>query len=648
MKKYIKTLLIILSFFFLISLTGLNNVSAENVTTYTDDKAYNYTTTKETKKDLADGVYYIKNEGFTTKSKKDYEQVNHLFVADFKANQDIKIATWAIPNEDGTGFVRKPLKEIALDFEKNNPGWIVLAGTNADQYYPKFGTGLGVDGSCYYYPQPYYPMISNGENWFSISPYASSGNLAGFKNDSSDKQIISGSRSISGLFIYVYDDNNQLIGKFKADDLNLTNELKSGQTTVLSPYKIAGDVYNTISKSSSNDFYIIENADMTWVSNSVEFTWKSTNVNAFFGKGTISKIAKDIELKQDEFAIETSDESLKSALKVGTYVKCQYDFDDGFNGINEGMGYHTVQRSNGKDNNVNNSYNSRPYPRSIFGCDDNGKVYLITCNGSNSSPTKGMYAQESNALMKYYGITDAYQCDGGGSVTCVIRNTKGEIEYSMPAVEGDYRYIFSGLFIAIKVPETQIEITDVDQTSADFKVDMSKVTNDYEKAYLYMRFSGEDHYYEIVDGSCKVEGLKKDSPYSYSLCLETNGVKRKTYLSGSFMTYKDYPVINSVKVDSDGSKYIVTVDFSDSDKVLSKLCAIVDDKYHYFSVSEGIGTLELEKGAYNILNMDLCFTCSMQGKVIEVSTEYTLGAKADIYLDYNTSLLSDFFDKLFK
>ena len=55
------------------------------------------------------------------------------------------------------------------DYEKNHPGWIVVAGINGDQYYAKYGSQLGVDGSFYYYNQPYYPMIIDGERRFPIT-----------------------------------------------------------------------------------------------------------------------------------------------------------------------------------------------------------------------------------------------------------------------------------------------------------------------------------------------------------------------------------------------------------------------------------------------------------------------------------------------
>ena len=237
MKKILSFIFVLLFSFLFVRVS----LHANEVTTKTDDGAYYYTTVSEEVKKISESTTWIENTGKT----KNGDQLNHVFVADFKKNENIKIATWAISDGSNYAFARTDLKKIAEDYQKNNPGWIVLAGVNADQYYPKYGTSRGTDGSAQYYPQTYYPLISNGDNWFVINPYGNCGNVAGFKNDNSDTQIVYGDRSVAGFYMHIYDRDNNYLGKYLIDDLNM-EALGENQTTVLSPVAIGDKQYNTV------------------------------------------------------------------------------------------------------------------------------------------------------------------------------------------------------------------------------------------------------------------------------------------------------------------------------------------------------------------------------------------------------------------
>ena len=644
MKKTIKKYLVLVLTFTFLFVAGHISVHAKEVTTKTDDNAYYYTTVKEEKVQVSRSTTWIENTGKTANG----EQLNHVMVADFKAGETIKIATWAVSDGTNYGFTRTDLKKIAEDYEKNNPGWIVLAGVNADQYYPKYGTQRGADGSASYYPQTYYPLISNGDNWFVINPYGNCGNVAGFKNDNSDNQIVYGNRSISGFYLHLYDRENNYVGKYLIDDLNI-DKLGENQTTVLSPVAIGDKQYNTVTKDSNNGFYVVENADLAFASNSKTFSYSDNN--CFFGKGKINRIYEgSCVLKAGQFAIETTNASLKAQLQKGMYVKCQYEYDEGFAGIEEATGYHTIQRSNGKDCSVANSYNSRPYPRSIFGCDNNGKVYLITCSGSNSSPTKGMWAQESNALCKYYGITDAFQCDGGGSVTAVVRDSDGNINYAMNSIEGSYRYILSGLFIVMKVPEATIEITDCAQTNVEFSVDLSKVTEQYTKAYLKIS-DGNDfvNYVEIKEGIANATGLTKDTNYTYQLAFEYQGSSEKidSLLKSSFRTDKDYPIISHIKLSETENAYLIEIDISDIDKTLSQIGVVIDGRYHRATVTDGKASVELSKDTLGVSIFDIRMDCNFQNKTKQKTlSNFSLDTTLDLYIEYIESRMEAFINKV--
>ena len=209
-RRILITLCLIVSLFCISTVS----VKGDNLKTYSDDGKYNYTTVTETIDKISQSTIHIKNEGFATRNGVDYPLTNHIMVADFSTDEDIKIVSWAVKNRDNTGFTRMAIKDIGEDYEKNHPGYIVLAGINADQYYMYFGTQLLVDSTDYFKNQSVYPLVADGENWFLRSPYGDSyiSNTVGFKNDGSKNPLVYGRRTDLGMFIHVYDDNQNEIG----------------------------------------------------------------------------------------------------------------------------------------------------------------------------------------------------------------------------------------------------------------------------------------------------------------------------------------------------------------------------------------------------------------------------------------------------
>ena len=653
MRKVSKTLL-----FAIVVLMGLfmTFISKASETTYVYNETYGYTTESEEEFEIVDGVKHIINHGTSIsdsgKTLKP-ERINHIFVADIKNNDSLKVVTWAVKRDDNTGFTRCALLDIAKDYEKKHPGWVILAGVNADQFYTGFGTGLGTNGTDYYAPQPYYPYISDGDNLFAISPYANCNNVAGFKNNGDDVQIVYGTnaRSIKGLYVYVYDANNNILGTFPAKNLNILDTLGANETTIIAPYASETRALVKLSKSSANSFYVVESPELSYVSNSEDWTWKADtgyNVNAFFGKGTISKIEESVSLNTNSFAIETTNPDLKALLKVGTYVKCQYEFDDGFEGIKEATGFHTCHILNGEVQEVANGYNTPNYPRSMFACDNNGKVYFIATEKS-TEPKDGMRAQEMNALMLQYGITNAFQVDGGGSVQSICRNEDGVLDYAQRPYEGDYRPVLTGHFIAMKVETISLDITDVDNNNA--KVKVVDKNNEYGQLAIKLRHieDGEEklQIIDINEEVVQLNNLVKNTKYSVQVCIkQSDGTYKELYIKNGFTTLKDFPKIDSVsiKVQNDKS-YRVKINIVDIDKVLQKAAIYVNGKKKSITVKDTQVILDYEKGTKEILNIYFEFDCIFNGetKTIKVE-EYKLDATCDVYLEHIQSCIDSFFD----
>lgn len=63
----------------------------------------------------------------TVKTKRD------VYTYTLKQTNSVRLATWTYSKVDD--YTLAPLTEIAKDYEKNHPGWIVLGGVNAEGYY---------------------------------------------------------------------------------------------------------------------------------------------------------------------------------------------------------------------------------------------------------------------------------------------------------------------------------------------------------------------------------------------------------------------------------------------------------------------------------------------------------------------------------
>ena len=297
---------------------------------------------------------------------------------------------------------------------------------------------------------------------------------------------------------------------------------------------------------------------------------------------------------------------------------------------------------------VANGYNTPNYPRSMFGCDNNGKVYFIATEKS-TEPKDGMRGQEMNALMLQYGITNAFQCDGGGSVQSICRNEDGVLDYAQSPYEGDYRPVLTGHFIAMKVENISLDITDVDNNNA--KVKVVDKNNEYGSLAIKVRHKENDEEkQQIIDvdkETIELNNLVKNTKYSVQVCIkQSDGTYKELYIKNGFTTLKDFPTIDTVSIRvQDDKSYKMEINIVDVDNVLQKASIYVNGKKKSINVKDSKVILDFEKGTKEILNIYFEFDCIFNGetKTIKVE-EYKLDATCDVYLEHIQSCIDSFFD----
>lgn len=390
------------------------------------------------------------------------QQLNVMQMKTDGANS--KLVTWSI--QDGQGFYKRaPLTDIAMDYEMNHPGYKVVGGINGDQYYFSYGGDRAASGQAFYYPQTYYPLIMDNEARFATSLYPSANqNFVGFANDSSSDSLIAGSKVI-GYCIRILNDDGTVKKSIPLEGINIS---PVDGSTIYAP-KYSAVEYKKIDKLSveGENLFIVENSELSYMSDSEEYSYLSgeSGVNAFFGRGYISATAKNYVLKENQFLISTVDETVISLLSSNPKVIVEQQFaDERINNVESATGFHTCHMYDGVSLSSDADYNTKHYSRAIFGKKTDGTYVLLTAD-LFSGLYSGLNFEESNAILRNLGVVEAYQMDGGGSVTAILRNAEGTFDVSNQPTYGDERENLTGVLFVVKDHDVTINSSSITRNS---------------------------------------------------------------------------------------------------------------------------------------------------------------------------------------
>lgn len=505
---YIALLIIVISIICL----GNLNVLASDISKSDNNNATWKINEKTT--NVLNGVTHSLMYGETTDKSESVTGMQKVNLFEMKADGiNSKLVTWAISGK--TTYSRAGLSAIAKDYEKNHPGWIVVAGINGDQYYAKYGNGLGADGSFYYYNQPYYPMIIGGERRFAITPSGtSSSNYVGIVNDEKSTSIIKAS-ALESLKVEVLDENNNVIYIHNVEHIN--ENPQNEETSIWITYNStenSGEVVEHNVKS-NNNLYVVEDAELAYMNNSITYP-HGTGFDSLFARGTINLITDKYTFSTGSFGIETNNEKLKQQLNKDVKIRVQFYYEnEEMNKVESSMGYHSIQRNDNKDIESSQPYDTRRYNRSIFGRKADGTYVLMTvAKGEYSGTTHN----ESNAILKQFGVTEAYQQDGGGSVTAIIRNENDEFDIVNASSDSGSkeRSIFNGCFFVVR----DLGYRAYQKDSTKNSITLTKVYNYNDEYISNVKAVINNKTYEINNDTLTIENLEYDKQYVINLMYD--------------------------------------------------------------------------------------------------------------------------------
>ena len=470
-------------------------------------------------------------------------------VLEVPSSSVLKVVNWTFSST--SSWTLQTLTKLAEDFEANNPGWVVIAGTNGDFFdinstkaLPKQTTGAAVN---------------NGE----VVRAVSSGRQVGFTNDGTANSLIGGKNLQFTDYhtLTIYDENNAVAGEFKVDKFN---EAPSGNEVALyfSYYILEDDVRKTVYNTTpATNSYLIKEQERGYANSSTQM----------YGKGTISSANEEHKLEIGQFAIVTANQEVQSLLNDRTLVRIQQDVIGDYADCENISGCGAQLVYNGEYQEVSDGMSHYRHPRTVIGKKEDGTIVMATIDGRQQPyGMYGMTYDELSATMMYYGCTEAYNLDGGGSTTMIIRNNNGVFDVMNTPSDGGERNDANGILVV--VPEMKLYVDKVTDTTLEFSY-LAKCNDiNISNVEITVKTDGYEETRKIEDEKYLWEGLLPNKEYSlvysYDLTYEGNTI-RNTSNPKTFSTGQPRPQLLNYSYTENDNFYIFEYHIEDPGNTIS-------------------------------------------------------------------------------
>ncbi len=603
-----KTFLIILFIFVTLITCSLDVFAANESNVTTADNVSYYVGTTKDNYDLGFGVQYIRDIGYSKINKsgvvagfssgagkgenivvdKYYsQQVNILSL---KPNEDVQIIPYAILS--GSEWKLSKIVNAALDYEKNHPGYKVIGGINADFFRttPPYGSN-GV-------------TVSNGEYYAS---HAGNSPLA-IKNDGSVNSIFTLKDKTMAYTLTFYNSNGEEVYKTFMNGFN--TEPKENEVTLYFLQRESSEHLDRWSTQSVSNAWVVKNAEKA----------VTVRYDNFYGKGQITEFVTDeftFTKNKPEFAIKSNNAQVNEYLQAGVTIRVQREFtSEEAEGVQNFVGTQKQFLVDGEFVD-GESYVTQPTtrnPRTIIGIKEDGTILMIVIDGRHYElGFHGMGSAEMSALCKYYGLVNAWNLDGGGSSTLIVRKqstftpssvyntTSGSDWYvtNNPS-DGSERSDANCLLIVAKVPDVESVLGAKTSTSLSLSITNIEELAKYKDLYIYYN----DKFEEFINGKIEINDLNPSTLYEFPIYAKVDGEYWPLFSDISGTTaYELYTIKNfnyNTKINSDLEvTYELSISFQNNECVKEAYLLIGDNKMPFIK-----NKLELSEDVFNLLVFD--------------------------------------------
>ena len=462
----------------------------------------------------------------------------NVHVLSVPSSKNIQIIPWA--NLSSNIWTLTTVKGLIQNYEELNPGKKVICAVNGDFFDIKGNGNL-----------PYQTTgenISDGEFYKTSSGFGPGGGTLGFTNDGSSLSLIAkhGAQRTQNMKLAIYDANGNIVKTLEVENLN---KLPGENTS-----SVYFGVYN------SDKEYVpinIPEGFKTFVVNNAEKALPN-NENDFYGLGTITS-DKPCELQKGEFGIVTNNSDVIEALSIGTRIRIQYEFTGEYANIKSATGYNTVIYND--PNQLPDGYLGDRAPRTVIGMKEDGTLIMMVVDGRQGA--NGMFGcdgSEIAAIMKTYGCIKAYNVDGGGSSTIVVRTESGFKVLNSPS-DGRERSDGNCILVVTDDPGYNAKV----ETTCD-SAEITVTNNNFSLADKKVYVDVEGILYETVNGKITISNLVHNTTYNYKVYYEKDGNMYSTLTLGSFTTDKSGFKFFGAVLTEDISSYTFELFYDDYEK----------------------------------------------------------------------------------
>ena len=504
------------------------------------------------------------------------QQVNVLEVP---TTTEIKITNWA--NFNGNRWTLTTVKGLIGDYEGKHPGWKVIAAINGDFF------DIGGKGNLPY--QTGGAVASDGENFKTTA-----GDTVAFTNDGTINSLV-GNQPVertANMVLAVYDATGAIVSEFSIDTVNAAPG--ANQTAL---YYANYDSTHTlipveVSVPTEASGYFVDSASRTLPNSPTDF----------YGKGEITSLESKT-IASGQFAIVTNNAEVKAALAVGVTIRAQYEFLGAYANINNIAGCGQTIMSNGV---VAEAGLTDRAPRTVVGRKADGTIVMMVVDGRQAS--KGMYGcdrTELAAIMTSFGAVDAYNLDGGGSSTMVIRQSGSFVVQNSPS-DGRERTDANCLLIVAKDPELTISVSEFGETDLDFSVNLAN-SNGHDIVELFMEMNGETK--PVVNNSVNFANLSHNTEYLYHFYYENSlGEMKMIIQDGKAKSLKLTPEYLGLEIYETPDSFRIKLLYTDLDKAGTYAGANLGINGRTTFFKNGEITLKKSIIGYEITQLSLSFS----------------------------------------
>ncbi|MGD9605290.1 MAG: phosphodiester glycosidase family protein [Bacilli bacterium] len=621
MKKILSFFLLIIAFLFI---SGLNVNGAFDIeVTTTGDASYQVIERKAIN-NLGYGVKQFTDIAQTMRLGTFYDQ--QVNIMEIPASSPAKIISFA--NLQSHMWTLSTVTSLATQFEEEYPEWRVLGAINAD-FFDISGT---LNGLPY---QTHNPVVTNGDFYKT----SSRSGVLGFANDHSTNSLIGGKTNYrsSKMNLDIYDDQGVIANTFSIDKLNQlpgVNEtsiyfgIYNATTHIFEPKTIDSGTHAT---------YIIEDAILAL----------PNNPNDFYGKGTISSL-NPVILQKGQFAICTNNSAVQSALAIGKTIRTQFTFINDFSRIDSCSGYQGYFLRSGEYYQDTPTVLASRNPRTTVGIKADGTIVMVTIDGRQEvKGMDGMVDNEMAATMKRYGCLEAYNLDGGGSTTMIIRKNGEFVVVNSPS-DGALRRDGNCLLIAVKMPIIDMEVTKSQDELVFDAIVLEQNGHDIQKLFLTVN----NQKMEVKDSPITFKNLQSNFNYYYQFSYIDSLYAEYTLLNdGQITTLKKPPQFFELQIAEVSNIYELTMLYEDEDDTLAFKNAKLKVNGRDYLIRDGFLLIKQSDVGTNLTEFILAFEYDLNdGITIFITKEinYRLISSSafllfeDVYLQ-NNNIINDLY-----